>query len=353
MQNIDDTNWDWSIITKKFCDTLNFTALTKLNVLDRLDWDYISENASIETIIDNLDEYAERWKWTTLTSRLDHDYIVDNLPEYYLTWDWGYIIDSVLTEEDLAKSDLRIQIAIILSMLEKEYSDSIWSKLTARYSTNDILDINIENSQLINKSVSYNWDYIDLYNRKDFDIDGYLKAYLEYGIPVDWDALSSSKSLNKILSWDKKVIKEFSVWESVVLDILKNEDYEWNFQYLSTLSSINWCDNVLRTRTDEWDWKYLSEFSKCFSFNVKKPNELQKHIEKFSSHLDFAILSKRHDVKLTIEALTSLQDNAWDWAVISTNRGFELSADYVSEHDTLSWDWYELSSRKDCKFTAE
>ena len=353
LQNIDDTNWDWSIITKKFCDTLNFTALTKLNVLDRLDWDYISENASIEKIIDNLDEYAERWKWTTLTSRLDHDYIVDNLPEYYLTWDWGYIIDSVLTEEDLAKSDLRIQIAIILSMLEKEYSDSIWSKLTARYSTNDILDINIENSQLINKSVSYNWDYIDLYNRKDFDIDGYLKAYLEYGIPVDWDALSSSKSLNKILSWDKKVIKEFSVWESVVLDILKNEDYEWNFQYLSTLSSINWCDNVLRTRTDEWDWKYLSEFSKCFSFNVKKPNELQKHIEKFSSHLDFAILSKRHDVKLTIEALTSLQDNAWDWAVISTNRGFELSADYVSEHDTLAWDWYELSSRKDCKFTAE
>ena len=68
----------------------------------------------------NLDDYEDKWKWATLTTRLDHDFIVENLPEYYLLWDWGYIIESVLTEEDLAKSELRIQIAIILSMLEKK-----------------------------------------------------------------------------------------------------------------------------------------------------------------------------------------------------------------------------------------
>mgnify|MGYP000175800286 FL=1 len=103
-------------------------------------------------------------------------------------------------------------------MLEKEVRASIWSKLTARYSTNDILEINRNNSLLINKQVSYEWDYSDLYNRSDFDIDGYLKSYQEFGIPVDWDALSASKSLNKILFWNKKVIKDFFVWENVVLE---------------------------------------------------------------------------------------------------------------------------------------
>ena len=353
LQNLNDQNWDWGIITKNFCDTLNFAALAKLNVLDRLDWEYISVNADIEKIKENLDDYEDKWKWDTLTTRLDHDFIIDNLPEYYSFWDWDFIIDSVLTDEDLAKSDLRIQIAIILSMLEKESRSSLWSRLTTRYSTNDIIDIINDNAQLKNQQVVYEWNYSDLYNRKDFDINDYLRSYNEYAIPVDWDALSSSRSLNKILSWDKKVIKDFSVWENVVLDILKNENYHWNFQYLSTLSSINWCDNILKIRSNEWDWNFLSENSKCFSYNSKKPNEILRHIEKFSSYLDFAILSKRHDVKLTLKMLSSLMSEKWDWKEISSNRGFELSADFVINNDSLSWDWNELSSRKDCQFSIE
>lgn len=139
----------------------------------------------------------------------------------------------------------------------------------------------------------------------------------------------------------------------MVLEILGNEDFHWNFQYLSTLSSINWCDNILRVRSEEWDWNYLSENSKCFSYNSKKPNEILKHIEKFSAYLDFAILSKRHDVKLTLRMLTSLIEEKWDWKEISSNRGFELSAEFVTEHDNLSWDWYKLTSRSDCQFTIE
>lgn len=353
LQNISDPNWDWGVITQNFCDTLNFAALSKLNVLDRLDWNYISKNADIVKIKNNLDDYEDKWKWTILTTRLNHDFIIDNLPEYYLKWDWGYIIDSVLTEEDLAKKDLRIQIAVILSMLEKEVKSSIWSKITARFSTYDILEINRDNAQLMNQQASYDWDYSDLYNRSDFDIDEYLKSYQEYGVPVDWDALSSSKSLNKILSWDKKIIKDFSVWENVVLEILSNEDFHWNFHYLSTLSSINWCDKILRVRSDEWDWNFLSEYSKCFSYNSKKPKEILRHIEKFSSYLDFSILSKRHDVKLSLQMLESLISHKWDWKEISSNRGFELSADFVTEHDSFLWDWYELTSRKDCQFTIE
>lgn len=353
LQNLNDQNWDWGVITKNFCATLNFSALAKLNVLDRLDWKYISENADIEKIKKNLDNYVDKFDWDTLTTRLDHDFIIANLPEYYSFWDWDYIIDSVLTDEDLANSDLRIQIAIISSMLEKESRSSLWSKLTTRYSTSDIINIIIDNAQLKSQQVVYDWNYSDLYNRKDFDINDYLKSYNENAIPVDWETLSSSKSLNKILYWDKKVIKDFFVWENVVIDILNNENYHWNFKFLSTLSSINWCDNILKIRSDEWDWNFLSENSKCFSYNSKKPNEILKHIEKFSSYLNFAILSKRHDVKLSLKMLSSLMSEKWDWKEISSNRGFELSADFVISNDSLAWDWNELSSRKDCQFPME
>ena len=152
---------------------------------------------------------------------------------------------------------------------------------------------------------------------------------------------------------EQESCQDFFVWENVVLEILGNEDFHWNFQYLSTLSSINWCDNILRVRSEEWDWNFLSENSKCFSYNSKKPNEILKHIEKFSAYLDFAILSKRRDVKLTLRMLTSLIAGSGIGKKYLPNRGFELSAEFVTEHDNFSWDWYELTSRRDCQFTIE
>lgn len=353
LKNITDPNWDWHVITKNFCATLNFAALDKLNVLDKLDWYYISNNADTNKIIDCLDDYEDRWDWSVLTKRLDHDFITDNLPEYFQHWDWDYIITDVLTENDLGKSDLRIELAIIFSQLDKEIRKNLWCKLTVRFSTEDITNIVKTNSQLTNVSVVYEWNYSDVYNRQDFDINKILTEYKDTEFPIDWDALSASKALNKILLWDKKAIKDFSVWEDVVLSILSDKAYNWNFKYLSTLASINWCDSILQSRESEWDWTYLSEHSKCFSFNLKRPFEIVKRIRRFDKYLDFGILSKRIDMKLTMEMMSDLLKYSWDWTAISSNKGFLLTADFVQENKTLSWDWKELSSRKDCKFSPE
>lgn len=353
LQNIADPNWDWHIITKNFCATLNFAALDRLQVLDKLDWNYISSNAEIDKILDCLDEYEDRWDWTVLTRRFEHDFIVDYLPEYFNHWDWNYIITDVLTDEDLSDSHLRIELAIIFSQIDEDLRKVHWSKLTARYSTEDIFSITQANSKITDVTVVYEWDYSDVYNRQDFDINKILSEYKEAEFPIDWDALSSSKALNKILLWDKKAIKDFSVWENVVLSIISDDAYHWNFKYLSTLASINWCDSILQSRESEWDWAYLSEHSRYFSHNPKRPFEIIKRIRKFDQFLDFGILSKRQDMKLSTEHLSELLDYSWDWSAISSNKGFTLTAEFVQEHRKLSWDWFELSSRRDCVFSTE
>lgn len=347
-RNFDEKNWDWKVLTRRFCDSMHITQLGDERWVYKLDWNYLSEHLDIIKIQDNLSMYVDRWNWKCITSRVEHDFLISNLPEYYDSWDWEALLQTILTDEDLADESIKIQVAIILSQIED--NKQLWALFTRRYSTEDI--ISIQNNQALS-SVGFDWNYCDVYNRPDFEIEPYLQIYQEQDIYVDWDALSSSKALDRILRWDKNITKDFNNWEDLVVSILENEDYDWNFKFLSTLTSINWCDNILRIRSEEWDWDYLSENSKCFSYNSKRPKELIKHIEKFNEWLNFALLSKRKDVRLDIKTISAHRSYPWDWNAISQNRSFALTAEFVMENKDFDWDWNALSCRNDCIFTAE
>ena len=347
-RNFNEEKWDWKVLTKRFCDCMHITQLGDIRWVNKLDWNYLSEHLDIAKIQDNLSLYVDRWNWKCITSRAKHDFLISNLPEYYDSWDWESLLQTVLTDEDLADKSIKIQIAVILSQIAD--NTHLWALFTKRHSTENI--ISLQNSLSL-RSVKFDWNYSDLYNRDDFDIEPYLQDYQEYGIYVDWDALSSSKALDRILRWDKNITNDFCNWENLVISILENEDYNWNFKYLSTLTSINWCDNILKIRSEEWNWDYLSENSKCFSYNPKRPKDLIKHIEKFDEWLNFAILSKRKDVSLDIETISAHLSYPWDWNAISQNKSFALTADFVMEHKDFDWEWFALSSRNDCIFTAE
>lgn len=347
-RHFNEKNWDWKVLTKRFCDSMHITQLGDARWVDKLDWDYLSEHLDIVKIQDNLSLYIDRWNWNCITLRAGHDFVLSNLPEFYDSWDWEALLQTILTDEDLADENIKIQIAIILSQIED--NTQLWALFTKRYSTEDILALQ---SNLSLRPVRFDWNYSDVYNRSDFEIEQYLQDYQKHGIYVDWNALSSSKDLDRILRWDKNITKDFNNWEDLVVSILENEDYDWNFKYLSTLPSINWCDNILKIRSEEWDWDYLSENSKCFSYNSKRPKELIKRIEKFDEWLNFALLSKRKDVRLDLETISAHRSYPWDWNAISQNRSFALTAEFVMEHSDFDWEWAALSSRNDCIFTAE
>lgn len=347
-KNFNDEKWDWKVLTKRFCDSMHITQLGDERWVNKLDWDYLSEHLDIVKIQDNLSLYVDRWNWKCITLRAEHDFLLLNLPEYFDSWDWESLLQTILTDEELADENIRIQIAVILSQIEDNMQ--LWALFTKRYSTEDIIALQ---SNISLRAVKFDWNYSDVYNRSDFDIEQYLLDYQEHGIYVDWDALSSSKALDRILRWDKNITKDFNNWEDLVVSILENEDYDWNFKYLSTLTSINWCDKILRIRSEEWDWDYLSENSKCFSYNSKRQKELIKHIEKFDKWLNFALLSKRKDVRLDVETISTHLSYPWDWNAISQNKSFALTAEFVMEHKDFDWEWSALSSRNDCLFTAE
>ena len=211
-RNFYDEKWDWKVLTKRFCDSMHITQLGYARWVDKLDWDYLSEHLDIVKIQDNLSLYVDRWNWKYITSRAEHDFLLSNLPEYYDSWDWESLLQTILTDEDFADKNIRIQIAVILSQFED--NTQLWSLFTKRYSTKDIIALQ---SYLSLRSIRFDWNYSDVYNRSDFEIEPYLHNYQENGIYVDWDALSSSKALDRILRWDKNITKDFYNWEDLVV----------------------------------------------------------------------------------------------------------------------------------------
>lgn len=349
-RNFNESNWDWIILTRRFCASMHMSKLGDKRWVEKLDWDYLSEHLKISDIQEYLANYKDKWNWDIVTSRLEHDYIIDNLTDYYNYWNWNSLLTGLLTDADFRDVNIKNQIAIILSQLDNERSQSLWALFTKHYSTAEILD-SVTSESLF--SVAYNWNYFDVYNRNDFNIEAYLESIVNNHIYVDWNALSSSKSLNRILRWDRKVTKDFKNWIEVVERILGKEEYQWNFQYLSTLDSINWCNSVLQIRTNEWDWSYLSQNSSYFRFNPKKTQELTKHILEFAEYIDFSILSKRDDVKFEEEELERLSVYSWDWNAISSNYAFEFTQKFVEGHPDWDWDWQVLSRRRNCVFSCE
>jgi hypothetical protein len=213
-RNFYDEKWDWKVLTKRFCDSMHITQLGDARWVDKLDWDYLSEHLDIVKIQDNLSLYVDRWNWKYITSRAEHDFLLSNLPEYYDSWDWESLLQTILTDEDFADKNIRIQIAVILSQFED--NTQLWSLFTKRYSTKDIIALQ---SYLSLRSIRFDWNYSDVYNRSDFEIEPYLHNYQENGIYVDWDALSSSKALDRILRWDKNITKDFYNWEDLVVSL--------------------------------------------------------------------------------------------------------------------------------------
>lgn len=78
-QNFKDPNWNWKVLTKRFCSTMHINQLGDPRWVDKLDWDYLSEHLEIAVIQDHLSLYSDRWNWDCLTSRVEHDFLLSNM----------------------------------------------------------------------------------------------------------------------------------------------------------------------------------------------------------------------------------------------------------------------------------
>ena len=333
-------NWDWKVLTRRFCTRLKIENFGKKQWIDKWDWDYLSENFDIEIIKAQLEPFADKWNWTILTQRLEHDYIIRHLQQYAWRWDWEVITNQVLVPSDLKQETNLTLIANCVNILDDDVRNAVWDRLSVLIPTEDALQIITRKHD---RSL-YRFNYINIYNRHDFDIENYLSTCLDArGVYIDWDALSRSKSLNAILEWNKKVVKDFRIWSNRVIELLSCRDYSWNFKYLSQLSNINWCDAILKIRTKEWDWDYLSEHSQMFHGS----KNIVKHIQDFAPCINFDILSRRADMLIKEKDFEKIADFKWSWKDLSKNPGIEISSQFILAHAKYDWDWFEVSGRRD------
>lgn len=335
-----DYNWDWQILTKRFCSSIKIKALGNSKWVDKWDWKYLTHNLDIATICDNLDLYVDYWDWEYLTGTLDKEFILKKMTDYNDNWHWDIFLNVRLDKSDLLFTTYLAQVATCISKLEDELHYSLWKIITHKFDF-DELDKLIQQSHQTDCSELYQWDYDYFYNLQEFNVRQYLNQNANL---VDWATLSHTKALNKTFFWDKSLYS-YDVWFKDVSAFLKNDAYQWNFKGLSKLDSINWNDSLLKIKSQEWDWNFLSEFSGCF----KNGKEFTVRFQKFAFYINYQTFSKRTDSGITEDLIAGSIDRDWDWATLSENKSIKLTFKFIYENKDKQWDWYALSNRDDIK----
>ena len=334
-------DWDWYILTIKTVDTLKVDKLGNERWADKWDWSYLSEILKIEDISDYLYDYQDYWNWTILTRRLTPSTILANLVDFSEKWDWTTLIDTIFTKDDLRIDGYLPTIAAIISLQEEESQKKLWSKITKRFSLEELYDLVHQTVTLPEYSLLFKWDLSYIYDHKDFNLNEYIGLYPD---DVDWELLSKSKSAERLFYYDRSILS-FEMWLRMVKSLLYNDLYYWDFHTLSQNGAINWHPSLLKIRKRQWDWQYLSEHSKCFSdySGSKNQSNLSKNIRQFKDVLDFGILSNRNDITFDDSLLKEFISEDWNWKSISSSEKLSVSNEFLIENQDKDWDWEQLS----------
>lgn len=336
-----DYNWDWSILTKRFCSTIKIDSLGNPKWIKKWDWHYLTKNIDLSIIKDKLNLYLNYWDWDYLSIHLDKEFVLNSLPDYNDYWNWDILLEKRFEKSDLQLSEHLAEVAACISITDDELKQQLWKTITSKFDYDELENLI---SQTYYQDV-FLWDYSYFYDLPSFNPRQYLNENIEF---IDWKTFSGSRALNKSFTWDKSLFS-YEVWLKDIFKLLKNKDYQWNFKSLSRLDSINWNDSILSIESEKWDWEYLSEFSTCF----KKEKEFSRRFRKFSKYINFPAFSKRTDSDITEKLLTETINNDWDWANLSQNISVKISLAFIKENKEKSWNWAALSERNDIKFENE
>jgi hypothetical protein len=333
-----DYNWDWSILTIRFCSTINVDNLGNPKWIEKWDWKYLTQNLDLEVVAQKLDQYIERWDWEYLTRKLDKYFMINNLSKYKDNWIWDILLSERLEKQDLLLSAHLAEVATCISIFNKEERTELWEIITCKF---DYPELEVLIAQTYNKEIFY-WDFAYFYDLPNFNPRKYLIDNVEF---VDWAVLSGSGAINNTLSWDKSLFI-YDVWLNDILKLLKNPEYKWDFKSLSKIDNINWTDSILSIESERWDWDYLSEYSSCF----KKAKDFITKFRRFSKFINFSVFSKRLDSDINEKLLSVYLDKEWDWTNLSSNSSITISFSFIKNQKDKSWDWQALSSRNDIEF---
>lgn len=335
-----DYNWDWSILTKRFCSTIKIDSLGNPKWINKWDWHYLTKNIDLSIIEEKLDLYLDYWDWDYLSIQLDKEFVVKNLPDYNNYWNWVILLNKRFEKSDLQLSKHLAVVAACISVFDGELKLQLWKIITSKFDFDELEDLIL---QTYNQDV-FHWDYAYFYNMPDFHALKYVEKYSDC---TDWKIISESGKLNKEFRHNSKQTSE-DVWLNYIKRQLDNPKYKWDFGGISRLQSINENFDILYIYKDKLDWDFLSFNSNYFT-QVHKD---ERKIRTFQSYINFQLLSQKTDAGLSDKIVSNYIKKKWNWSALTVNI-LAKTLEFIKEQKDKSWDWQALSFRKDILFVND
>lgn len=194
--------WNWHVLTQRFCSTIKVSSLGNEKWADKWDWDFLTANLVIEDIVAHIDLYNVYWNWDTLSLRMSTDFIKQNFTKYKQDWNWVILLKDRLKKEDLAYDAYLIPIIVCLSELNKSVRAECWKIITPKF---DYCELELLIAKTIrNRKLTElcNWDYGYFYSLAEYNLLDYLECFRDC---VSWKELSVSPKLNDELCFDKRL----------------------------------------------------------------------------------------------------------------------------------------------------
>jgi len=404
-------NWDWLILTHRFCNTINVKSLGNPIWIEKWDWEYLSKNMDISKIEDSIGSYIQYWNWSIITRRISSGFIIRNINKYQSYWDWEFLS---------SKIDIQ-QIEDNLSGYIQYWN---WNTITSRISS-DFIGRNLNTYQ-------HYWDWTTITQRiePEFAIKN-LNKYQEFW---DWNILLNDKLedehllvegvLHSIAQCLLSVAEELSIfyWSSITrkftIDELEeliaktynSEGFFWDYQYLynskhfdgkkylvESFQCISWKDfsasdaanslfvfdksiyskktwvnkvvaKLLNNPSYKWDYNELTKLPEInnnheiftiemgkwdwdyiseYSSCFKNSTSFETNFSLHKDRINYALFSKRIDSGIEESLIEQHFEKNWNWDILVNNPSITFSFGFILKHIEKPWDWGILSSRED------
>lgn len=406
-----DYEWDWSILTHRFCNDINIKSLGNPKWIDKWDWEYLSTHLDINLIQENLNSYNQNWvwniistrlstefisqnihlyerywNWETLTKRLNLEFICQNLSNYEEYWDWNYFslnLDIECIQDNIGKCHQFWDWEIITKRLSSGFIVNNLRKYEGYWDWKTVVNNKLEEDNIIQEDILQNLAQCFLSLSEDL-----RNAY--------WSTITRKISINKL--------------EKLIANTYNLSGYFWDYKYLydhrqfnykkylsDSIQYINWTEfsksnatnllfvfdkgiyskknwvnrivtKILNNPTYYWDYKELSKLPEInanheiFTINKEKWdweyisefgvcfNNSPAFYENFTLHEDninCALLSKRIDTGITESFLEQHLEKNWDWDALVNNPSINFSFKFILAHIDKPWNWNALSGRND------
>lgn len=333
---------NWEIVSERIShyEACNLSEIITPNndVSEYINWDTLSSNMALTSIINYRNLVGAKWDWSIITDRFETSYIVDNLLNYSSFWDWNVILGKKFNREYIITNLHFVKEAV--SQLDPSTKEKCWITISCLYKPSELLLL----SETNNPTNGYEWDYSYVYTAIT-DPELYVNQDHSY---IDRKALSACSAVNKMFEYDSDTFV-FRTWKTLVKGKLNNPKFEWDYSELTKQPSIQEKNDVFyEINPDKWDWDYISQFGRCLL-----PEHKGKFLRKYKERLNFSLISTREDIGIDNEMITSFIKEGWDWRALSGNESVCLSFDFIFGLKEKPWDWCAISKNPAIKWNIK